>query len=74
MVPTKNRGIIIARDGEDIPNDLKEKRMQNIKKVIEATESWKGNMQATRSKKRYFFTENYQVTINVLSINSSNNE
>jgi len=39
MVPTKNRGIIIARDGEDIPNDLKEKRMQNIKKVIEATES-----------------------------------
>lgn len=39
MVPTKNRGIIIARDGEDIPNDLKEKRMQNIKKAIEATES-----------------------------------
>ena len=32
MVPTKNRGIIMARDGEDIPNDLKEKRMQTHEK------------------------------------------
>jgi len=31
VVPTPNRGII-AWDGEDIPNGLKEKRMPDIKK------------------------------------------